>query len=175
VRSRISIRSAQWVLERFVPEGDREAIVGDLLEESAANSTNAPHANSALWCWRQALASVPPLFWASVRRGAWIASFGVGMGGFLVLFSIHLFAERVLASVLTENAGLTGPLLVVGLVSSVTVGFVAARVRRGAASMLALIIGVVLLTRLDSTNVAFSLTVMAAYIGGVIHRVSARI
>jgi hypothetical protein len=173
--SRISIRSAQWILERFVPESDREAIVGDFLEESGLTSVNAQDANVALWSWRQVLTSIPPLFWASVRRGAWIAAFGVGLGAFVALLSIHLLAERVLAGVLTGNGGLMGPLLIIGLFSAVVVGYVAARVRQGAASVLALIIGIVLLIRLDSTNASFAWTVLAAYIGGFIQRVAARI
>ena len=50
---------AKWLLERLLPEKDRNTIVGDLIEESALRARTSTRIATAWWCWGQVARSIP--------------------------------------------------------------------------------------------------------------------
>ena len=128
-------RVATALLAILLPREDVEAIIGDLEEEDASRNASS---GSPLWYWAQIVRSIPSLLWLPVYRGGWRSTFGVALAAALIQSVIEVttgFAVRALAP--------TGPLwpLVVALVLTLTslalVSYMAARVRPGAATVLA--------------------------------------
>jgi hypothetical protein len=75
-----------WILERTIPSRDRDAILGDLVEEFAARGAGA-----RAWLWRQALGSIVPLMTAGLARrdrASLALHFAIGY----LLFAVPLLA-----------------------------------------------------------------------------------
>ena len=146
-----SFRLARWVLGHFVPERDLEAIVGDLAEECALRSHPDAPAKVSVWYWQQILTSIAPLLWHAARRGAWLVTFGVAMGAFIAIEVVNRSADLLIPKLLLRG---TMSYMVVsmlfGIGTTVLAGYLAARIRRGAAVTLAAIILVTALTYLSA-------------------------
>lgn len=129
------------VLGGLLREIDLEAAIGDLTEEHARHLAQSSPRRASRWYVRQVVASVPPLLWACIKRGAWVVTFGVALGAFAIASLLELAADAALSRyfVLDEQAH-TLLVLVVGLAAIALAGYLAARFRRGAASALALIV-----------------------------------
>jgi hypothetical protein len=160
-------RVAIWLLERLLPDGDRDAIVGDLIEESALRARASTRSTTAWWCWGQVARSIPPLLWSNRRHRHWLGTLGVAIAAYVVVSVIESLGLALISSLLRPDARLA-PVLsaIVGLATMVLGGYVAASIRQGAAPALAAIIlavvAVLFVTMPDSAPLWYGLTFLIA-------------
>jgi hypothetical protein len=169
------------LLGYFLPELDRQAILGDLVEEYGIRVRSASTSNATSWYWSQVGRSIPPVLWASIRRGAWLSTVGVAIGAYVVAGMIEFASVAVLAKLLSPVGRVFTVLsVIVGLATMALGGYFAAWVRPAAATILAgiviIVIVVLFLTMRDSAPLWYGLTFLifgplAALGGGALCRV----
>jgi hypothetical protein len=128
---------ASWLLECVVTEPDREAVIGDLIEEyNLRMQSDTPWAVSRWW-WGQVGRSIPPMLWTSVRRD-WLRTLPVAIGAY-VAAGVLEFAGTTAISRLFSLGALFDSLasVVVGLTTMLLAGYFAAWIRPAAAVVLA--------------------------------------
>jgi hypothetical protein len=139
VNPRFPPRLANWLLRWFVPAKDREEIMGDLAEEF---SLRVQSSNSCWsWYWGQTLRSIPPMAWKATRQWRWIRTFLVALGAYIAAGLVESMADAVLLK--TANAqSLSHTILslIIGLTTTAGAGYVAARFRSGAETVMAAIV-----------------------------------
>jgi hypothetical protein len=135
---------ASRLLQSLLPEKDRDAVVGDLIEESALRARASSRTSATWWYWGQVARSIPLVLWSELQRRHWFGTLGVAIliytaasvlesvGTFLVLELFH--PDPRLATVLS---------VIVGLATMALGGYVAASIRQGAPRVLAGIIFIV--------------------------------
>jgi hypothetical protein len=139
-------RPGVWILGRLLPEANRDALLGDLMEEHALLAQTKSPADATRWYWSQVSRSVAALAWAAARRGLWLATLGAGVVGYGVVKICESTAAMALGNVFVQQPVLRAmSAFVVGVSGMVLGGFVAARLRRGAAAAVALISAVMVL------------------------------
>ena len=174
-------RVATWLLGCFLPELDREAVLGDLVEEYGIRVRSASISNAAGWYWSQVWRSIPPVLWIGIRRGAWLSTVGVAIGAYIVAGMIEFVSVAAMAR-LFNPVGQTFPVLsvIVGLATMVLGGYLAAWIRPAAATVLAAIVIIVIVvlfvTMRDSAPLWYGFTFLifgpvAALAGGTLCRV----
>jgi hypothetical protein len=177
-------RIAAWLLACVLPPSDRDAVLGDLVEEHAIRTRIASGPTATMWFWKQVLGSIPSVLWMGTRRGAWLTTLGVAFGAYVVAGAIEFVGEAALARLIGPDAR-TLPILsaAFGLATIVVGGYVAALIRPGAATALAAIVMLVVATLLvtvpDSAPFWYGLTFLmvgplAALAGGTVGRVRRR-
>jgi hypothetical protein len=62
------------MIQLFVPTGNTEVVLGDLLEEFAQRLSQSRPGQARRWLWRQALRTAAHLAWESVRVAPWSAA-----------------------------------------------------------------------------------------------------
>jgi peptidoglycan/LPS O-acetylase OafA/YrhL len=136
-------RSATWLLGCLLCEADKDAVIGDLIEEHALRySSSSRHVS--WWYWNQVSRSVLPLVWTAVRRGRWLGVLGAALAAYVLVTIIESAATMATFKLFSayplvqERAG-----LVIGLAAMALGGYIAASIRRGAAATLAVIIALV--------------------------------
>ena len=174
-------RVATWLLGCFLPESDREAVLGDLVEEYGIRVRSASISNAASWYWTQVWRSIAPVLWVGIRRGGWLGTVGVALGAYIVAGMIEFVGTAVMARLLNPE-GRAFPVLsvLVGLATMVLGGYFAAWIRPAAATVLAaiviLVIVVLFVSMRDSAPLWYGLTFLifgpvAALAGGTLCRV----
>jgi hypothetical protein len=135
---------AIWLLEHLLPEGDREAIVGDLIEEFALRARTSTRTPTAWWCWGQVVRSIPPVLWSDLRRGHWFGTLGVAIVAYVAASVLESVGVALVLELLHPDPRLAIVLsAIIGLATMVLGGYAAASIRQGAAQALAAIILVV--------------------------------
>jgi hypothetical protein len=124
-----SIQMATWMLSRLVPDGERDALVGDLIEEHALRAAATSPSAALGWCLQQVLASAPPLLWARLRRAVWIATVAVALLAYTAVGVVEWIVNRALPSsaatgtVANMLLGLLIPFPMVALIAYVAARF----------------------------------------------------
>ena len=139
-------RLATWLLECFLADAEREAILGDLLEEHGIRIRTGSPSDAARWYWSQVGRSLLPVLHAGVRRGGWLVTTVVAVDAYLLAGTIEFVGTGLMARALSP-AGLAFWLLsaIVGLATMMLGGYVAAWIRPAAAPVLAAIVMLVVL------------------------------
>jgi len=89
----LKLRVATWIVSRFVPIRDREALIGDLTEEHARlTKAGLPDAPSG-WYLRHIWASIPPLLWAGLARATWPMTLGIALAAYILICSVQGFVS----------------------------------------------------------------------------------
>ena len=177
-------RVATWLLACVLPASDRDAVLGDLVEEHAIRARIVAAPTAAVWFWKQVLGSIPSVLWMGIRRGAWLTTLGVAFGAYVVAGAIEFVGEVVIARLVGPDARAV-PVLgaAFGLATIVLGGYVASRIRPRAATVLAAIVMLVVATLFvtvpDSAPLWYALTFLiggplAALAGGTLGRVRRR-
>jgi hypothetical protein len=125
---------ATWLLSQVVPEGERESLVGDLIEEYALRANAASSSAALKWYLRQVCTSAPPLLWARLRRASWISTLGVALLAYFAVGVVEFIVNWGLS--ISPGIGTVAyrPLgLFITCPFVVLIGYFAARVRRRAA------------------------------------------
>lgn len=131
-------RPAAWLIGCFLPKAHTDALIGDLLEERALRSRLSAAPDDASWYKRQIARSLASLFWAAARRGQWVLTLGAAFAAHALVNFIE-FGGGIVLSQLRERGRLEITLtsLAVSVAAMVLGGYLAARIRRGAAVALA--------------------------------------
>ncbi len=174
-------RVATWLLGCFLPESDRETVLGDLVEEYGIRVQSASISNGAGWYWRQVWHSIPAVLWMGIRRGGWLSTVGVAIAAYILAGMIEFVGLAVMARLLSP-VGRAFPVLsvIVGLATMVLGGYLASWIRPAAATVFAaielIVIVMLFVTMRDSAPVWYGLTFLifgpvAALAGGTLCRV----
>jgi hypothetical protein len=171
-------RVATWLLGCLLPPRDREAVLGDLIEEYAIRAGSAPLSTVARWYWWQVSRSIPQILWSSIRREGLLSTLGVAFGAYIAAGLLEFAGVAAISKLLGPDAGPFAVLnVIIGLATMVLGGYVAAWIRPGAASALAgmVMIAVVILmvTMSGSAPLWYGLTFLivgplAALAGGTL-------
>ncbi len=134
------------LLEFTLSEKARDALVGDLIEESALRARASSRASTAWWCCWQVARSIPLMLWSELRRRRSLSTVGVALGVYVFASVLEFVSTTAISNLFRPDAGLAYALgAVVGLATMVLGGYVAAAVRDGAAPTLAGIILIVVI------------------------------
>jgi hypothetical protein len=150
-------RPAIWIVGRLLPKADRDALLGDLAEESSLRQRSEAPPNEAWWYWRQISRSLGPLLWAAARRGRWLGVVAVAIVVYALITLLESYSDALISRLFVSGgiaftiASLAFSPLVMGIG-----GYAAARLRRGAATLLAIIsaVAIVRLMLLSGNAVA---------------------
>jgi hypothetical protein len=166
------------ILSCLLPEEDAEVVLGDLIEEYALRAPSSSALAVSWWCWSQVSRSAPLLAWAAFRRGRWLGPLAAALAAYVVVqiveFAGTLAISRLLAGDSFDVTVINFP---VGLSAMVLGGYLASRIRRGAAVGLAVTSTVVVLALMTVTSENFPvwykvgflvLAPLAALMGGVL-------
>jgi len=138
---RFSLQLAGRLLAALTPEKDREGLLGDLAEEFELRSKSGP---ASAWYVRQVVTSLPPLAWAEIKRGAWLATLGAALAAYVAVAVTEVSLNALIAEIFGPGFSLSGALrMTLGFPVLMLIGFGASRVRRGAAATLAAMMGMV--------------------------------
>jgi len=130
----VSPRLATWLVGCLLSATERDALIGDLVEECTLRFDTDSGADVSWWYWSQISRSLPALFWAALLRFRWLGAAGaaiVGYGVFKVLERAGGAAASRLLAPGSASAILVG--VVIGLAGLALGGHVAAPMRLGAA------------------------------------------
>ena len=128
-------RLANWLLRCLVPATDREEIMGDLAEEFFLRTQSPRSCRS--WYWGQALRSIPPIAWNAARQGRWIRTLLVGLGAYFAAGLLESAVYAALSRTVNPDSSFQPVLsLIIGLATMVGGGYVAARLRPGAETVM---------------------------------------
>lgn len=132
-------RLANWLLRCFLPRMDREEIMGDLAEEFSLRIQSP--GSCWPWYWGQTLCSIPPIVWKAARQGCWIRTFLVALGAFIAAGLLESAADAALSGIVNPESSFHPILsLIIGLATMVAGGYVAARFRPGAETVMGVIV-----------------------------------
>ena len=144
----IHSRLADWVLAGAASPEDRQAVVGDLVEEYAIRAREGSRLCASCWYWGQVVRAVPWLLWLPVRRDGWFGALAVALAACAVQAGVELVAAAVIRAFAVPGASISLSIgLMVVLVSMFVVSYAAARLRPGAGTLLTLIAVVAVLAQ----------------------------
>jgi drug/metabolite transporter superfamily protein YnfA len=160
-------RIAIWLLESLLPEEDRDAVVGDLIEESALRARASTRATATWWCWGQVARSIPLVLWSDLRRGHWFGTLGVAIVAYVAASVLESVGVALVFELLHPDPRLAIVLsAIVGLATMVLGGYVVASIRQGAAPALAgiifIVVAVLFATIPNSAPLWYGLTFLIA-------------
>lgn len=153
---------ATWLLERVLPERDREAILGDLIEEYELRARSTTPWMVSRWYWGQVCRSIPRMVWGSVSRGRWLPTLGVAVGAYIAAGALEFAGTVAISKLLTPDAPVyTVISLVVGLTTMAIGGYFATWIRPGAGTVMAgivmLVVAVLMMTMSGSAPLWYGL------------------
>jgi hypothetical protein len=132
---------ACWLLESVLSDNYREAVLGDLTEEYSLRIESTSRFTASRWFWSQACRSVPPTVWSSLRSRDCLVSISVAIGVYVLIGTLKFAADWTISKLVAPDQATYVVLApIVFLATSAIGGCVVARIRRGAAIFLALIL-----------------------------------
>jgi len=141
---------ACWLLESFLPDLYREAILGDLVEEYTLRIESTSRFTASCWFWSQACRSLPPTVWSSLRSRDCLISISIAMGVYLFMGTLKFTADLMISKLVAPNQATYVVLApIIFLTITAIGGCVAARIRRGATVFLALIVMITVAILID--------------------------
>ena len=132
-------RLATWFLGRLLQPRDREAFLGDLVEEYALRLRSAPPSTVSRWYWGQVSRSILPMLAMAIRRERWLGTLAVAAGVYLVAYTVKVTGTITVARLLGHDPSSLLPGVIVGLTTMILGGYCAAWLRPRAAMVLAVI------------------------------------
>lgn len=134
----VAPRVATWLAGCVWPHADRQVVVGDLIEEYALRARSTSPSLARRWYWGQICRSVPFALWSSIRRGSALSTLAVAAAAYVAAGVLEFAGTVVIARLLDATARPFAVVsAVVGLITFVLAGYVAASIRSGAAHALA--------------------------------------
>ena len=131
-------RAASWIIGRLLPRADREALLGDLAEEHALRRGGESPPNEVVWYWSQIVRSFGPLLLAAARRGRWLSALGAAVAVYALIVWVESYSNAVVAWLFgPSGVAFTIASLAFSPAAMTLGGYAAARIRRGAAAILA--------------------------------------
>jgi hypothetical protein len=134
---------ATWLLHYVLPPEDRDAMLGDLVEEYALRAS-ASSAAATHWYWSQVYRSIPAVLSTRIRRDNWPLTVLIALGVYVLVGIFNrvggLLVERLLGARVPTFAP-SG--VIVGLTAIALGGYVAAWIRRGVTPVLSALVVIV--------------------------------
>lgn len=141
-------RLAYWILACAIPADDREAVVGDLVEEYAIRLAEGSRRRAWCWYWSQVIWGVPWLLWMPVRRSGLFGTLAVAIVACLAQAGVEFFAASTIRTLAAPDVPTSLSIgLAAVLLSLFVVSYVAARLRPGAGVLLTVIAMVAVLAQ----------------------------
>ena len=157
--------TATWLLECVLPERDRDAILGDLIEEYHLRAQSTTPRMVSRWYWGQACRSISRLALGSVGRGRWLPTLGVAVGAYIAAGALEFAGTVVISKLLAPDASVfTVISLVVGLTTMVIGGYFATWIRPGAGTVMAGIVMIVVAVLMTTMSGSAPLWYGAAFL-----------
>lgn len=174
-------RSAVWIVGRLLPKADSAALLGDLAEEHALRRRGEAPPNESWWYWSQVSRSVGPLLWAAARRGRWIGALGVAMAVYALITLVESYSVALISKLFVSGSiAFTIGSLAFSPIAMGIGGYAAARLRRGAATVLAIISAVAIVRLMVLSGNAVAIGYLAGFLivcpltaiagGALVHR-----
>jgi hypothetical protein len=138
------------LLESVLPGPYREAILGDLIEEYTLRSESTSPFAASRWFWSQACRSIPSMAWSSLRNGRGFITMSIAVGVYIFMGTLKFAADWMISKWVAPQPTtyvILAP--VVFLTASAIGGCVAARIRHGATTFLALIVMITVAVLID--------------------------
>jgi len=147
---------ACWLLASVLPGMDREAMLGDLIEEYGLRVDSTSPFKASRWFWGQVCRSFPSIVWSLLWSGRLLISANIALGVYILMATLKLSTELMIAKLAApgETARvILAPILF--LATAAVGGCVAARIRYGTTLVLAtmVLITVVVLIRIKICSV----------------------
>jgi hypothetical protein len=130
----LALAVATWMFSRLIPKGDRDSLIGDLVEEYAFRANAASSSVAFRWYLRQVCASVPPLLWLRLSRATWLATFGVALLAYVAVGVVQVILQWAMTGAAATLYSPLGPVVVFPMV--VAIAYVAEGFRRRSAIVL---------------------------------------
>ena len=122
-----------------------DAVAGDLQEERALRSQTRP-LGASVWYWNQVLRSIVPLTMMAARRGRWLHILGAAFVAYVLESIVEGGSEFLVVKWFVPSPAVRALFgLCVGLPAMAAAGYLAARLQRGAAAVLAAMIAAVVI------------------------------
>jgi hypothetical protein len=132
MRQRV-LQVATWAFSWLAPRSQREALIGDLVEECALRAQADSSSEAHKWYLRQLCASAPPLLWTRFTRAAWISTLGVALFAYIAVGVVELIVNWAIANSSATGTAAYNPLgMFITFPLVVLIGYFAARFRRRA-------------------------------------------
>jgi hypothetical protein len=132
---------ACWFFEFFLPVQNREAMIGDLIEEYTVRVESTSPFTASRWFWSQACRSVGWMFWSSLRRRNCFISMGVAVGVYICMGMLTFAADLMISKLVAPDQTTYVVLApIVFITTAATGGCIAAQIRRGATIFLSLLV-----------------------------------
>lgn len=145
-------RLAICLLGCLLPEADKDAVIGDLIEEHALLQASS-NRHAVWWYWNQVSRSLLPLLGMAIRRGQWPGVLGAALGAYVLVTIVETAATMAASGLLVAYPlAQQRAALVIGLAATVLGGYVAASIRRGASATLAVIIALVVVVLMKTMS-----------------------
>lgn len=133
-------RVATWLLGTALTATDRDAVLGDLVEEHGMRVRHSSAFDAGQWYWGQVCRTIPVVVWRRTIRDGWLWTFGAAAGAYIAAGFIE---SAGLSLVARWSNGQTPSHLIsmmVGLAALAMAGYLASWMRRGSADVLAALI-----------------------------------
>jgi|SRR5579863_857336 len=141
---------ACWLLESVLPDPYREAILGDLIEEYSLRVDSTSPSTASRWFWSQTCRSVPWIAWSSLRARNCFISISTAMGVYIFMGILKFAADLIISNLVSLDQTMQVVLApIVFLMTTAIGGCVAARIRRGATIVLALMVTITVAVLID--------------------------
>jgi hypothetical protein len=170
------LQIAIWILTPLIAKGDRESLIGDLVEEYTERSRGGSSSEALRWCRRQVCASVAPLLWLRLTQARWPATLGIAL---LAYLSVAMVQVAVRLAIPASSPGNDLSELVVAFPAVVLIGYFAERLRNRSAIVLGVMMflamtAMAVLTSEDAPfwyrTAYFVVGPAAAFLGMALHR-----
>lgn len=141
---------ACWLFESVLPGPYREAMLGDLVEEYTLRIDSTSSFTASIWFWSQACRSVPSMIRSSLRSRNCFISLSVATGVYLFIEMLKFAADFTISKLFAPGQSAHVVLApIVFLLANAIGGCVAARIRRGAPTFLALLVTITVAVLID--------------------------
>jgi hypothetical protein len=112
------------LLESVLSETVRDAIVGDLIEESALRAGASNRVTATWWCWWQVARSILPMLWSELRHRRSLGTLSVALAAYLLASVIEFLSTAAISNLFHPDAALAYILgAIVGLATMVLGGY----------------------------------------------------
>lgn len=158
-------RSAVWIVGRLLPKADSDALLGDLVEEQALRQSGEAPPNESWWYWSQVSRSLGPLLWAAARRGRWLGIITVAITIYVLITVLESYSDALLSKLFVSGGiAFTVASLAFSPVAMGIGGYAAARMRRGAAAVLAILSAVAIIRLMVLSGNAVAIAYLTAFL-----------
>jgi hypothetical protein len=138
MRRHLPLGIASRIFEFVLPVPNRDAMLGDLIEEYALRAQATSSLAAARWFWSQTCRSVLWKAWYSLRNVDFLANISIALGVYVAIAILQLGVDLVISKLVAPSPTTSVAIApVVFLATAAIGGCLTARIRRGTTLFLA--------------------------------------